>query len=434
MARLAGGRSHVGFQNSWYYDSAAHRTPSPRLEESITVDVCVIGGGYTGLSAAIELARAGANVVLLERHEVGSGASGRNGGVLGMGQRLDQDDLEEMVGIDWARHLWQLSIDANDLVRARVNEFSIDCDLKDGELTVAHKARHERSLWEYAEHLQRVYDYDDIKVVRRDEVHEQLGSSSYFGGTLDHRAGHLHPLNLARGLARAAESLGVHVFEHSEVSAIEKVANEHIVRTAPGEVRCGDVVVACNGYLNGLLPSADRFQMPINNFMVATAPLEAAVAKRINRYNVAVVDTRFVVNYFHLSRDHRLIFGGGENYTPFFPQSIERVVRPRLEAVYPELKGVGIEYEWGGTLSVTMNRMPKFGRADDGIYYAEGYSGHGVAMANLGGALIAEAILGRPERFDQMAQLKQRAFPGGRWLRWPGLIAGMLFYSMLDRI
>ncbi|MGB1738031.1 MAG: NAD(P)/FAD-dependent oxidoreductase, partial [Pseudomonadales bacterium] len=308
MARLAGGRSHIGFQNSWYYDSAAHRTPSARLEDSITVDVCVIGGGYTGLSAAIELARAGANVALLERHEVGSGASGRNGGVLGMGQRLDQDDLEEMVGIDWARHLWQLSIDANDLVRARVNEFSIDCDLKDGELTVAHKARHERSLWDYAEHLQRVYNYGDIEVVQRDDVHEQLGSSSYFGGTLDHRAGHLHPLSLARGLARAAESLGAQIFEHSEVSAIEKVANQHIVRTTLGEVRCGDVVVACNGYLNGLLPSADRFQMPINNFMVATAPLEAAVAKRINRDNVAVVDTRFVVNYFHLSRDHRLIF------------------------------------------------------------------------------------------------------------------------------
>ena len=172
MARLAGGRSHIGFQNSWYYDSAARRTPSPRLEDSITVDVCVIGGGYTGLSAAIELARAGANVALLERHEVGSGASGRNGGVLGMGQRLDQDDLEKMVGIDWARHLWQLSIDANDLVRARVNEFSIDCDLKNGELTVAHKARHERSLWDYAEHLQRVYDYDDCLLYTSDAADE----------------------------------------------------------------------------------------------------------------------------------------------------------------------------------------------------------------------------------------------------------------------
>jgi len=182
------------------------------------------------------------------------------------------------------------------------------------------------------------------------------------------------------------------------------------------------------------LPAADRYHMPINNFMVATEPLDEPLASSINRDDVAVVDTRFVVNYFHLSRDRRLIFGGGENYTPYFPRSIEAVVRPRLEAVYPQLRGVGIDYEWGGTLSVTMNRMPKFGHVGQGIYYAEGYSGHGVAMANLGGQLIAEAILGRPERFDQMATLKQRTFPGGRWLRWPGLVAGMLFYTFLDRI
>jgi gamma-glutamylputrescine oxidase len=434
MKRLAGCRSHVGFDHSWYYASGQALAVSGPLDGRRTADVCVIGGGYTGLSAAIELARAGAKVVVLERYRVGSGASGRNGGVLGMGQRKDQDDLESMVGLDWARHLWQLSLDANALVRSRIKEFDIDCDLKDGELTVAHKARHEQSLWDYAAHLEKVYDYGEVAVVSRDEVAAQLGTHTYYGGTLDRRAGHLHPLNLARGLARAAISLGAEIYESSEVMAMDRVGPHHVVKTSAGEVRCEHVVVACNGYLNGLLPAADRYHMPINNFMVATEPLDEPLASIINRDDVAVVDTRFVVNYFHLSRDRRLIFGGGENYTPYFPRSIEAVVRPRLEAVFPQLRGVGIDYEWGGTLSVTMNRMPKFGHVGQGIYYAEGYSGHGVAMANLGGQLIAEAILGRPERFDQMATLKQRTFPGGRWLRWPGLVAGMLFYTFLDRI
>lgn len=434
MKRFAGGRSHLGFDESWYFASGRAWAVNEPLRSSCATDVCVIGGGYTGLSAAIELAKAGASVVVLERHQVGSGASGRNGGVLGMGQRKDQDDLEAMVGLDWARHLWQLSIDANALVRSRVAEFGIDCDLQDGELTVAHKPRHEQGLWDYAEHLRRVYGYDDVEAVSRDQVAAQLGSRTYYGGTLDRRAGHLHPLNLARGLAQAAMSFGAKIFEGSEVRHLDREGSQHVIKTTMGEVRCKQVVVACNGYLNGLLPAADAYQMPINNFMVATTPLDESVATQINRDNVAVVDTRFVVNYFHRSQDHRLIFGGGENYSPYFPRSIEAVVRPRLESVYPQLRGVKIDYAWGGTLSVTMNRMPKFGHDGQGVYYAEGYSGHGVAMANLGGQLIAEAIMGHPERFDQMAALKQRTFPGGRWLRWPGLVAGMLFYTFLDRI
>ena len=318
MKRLAGCRSHVGFDHSWYYASSQAIAVSGPFDGRRTADVCVIGGGYTGLSAAIELARAGAKVVVLERYRVGSGASGRNGGVLGMGQRKDQDDLESMVGLDWARHLWQLSLDANALVRSRIKEFDIDCDLKDGELTVAHKARHEQSLWDYAAHLEKVYDYGEVAVVSRDEVAAQLGTHTYYGGTLDRRAGHLHPLNLARGLARAAISLGAEIYESSEVMAMDRVGPHHVVKTSAGEVQCEHVVVACNGYLNGLLPAADRYHMPINNFMVATEPLDEPLASSINRDDVAVVDTRFVVNYFHLSRDRRLILVAARITRPIF--------------------------------------------------------------------------------------------------------------------
>jgi gamma-glutamylputrescine oxidase len=427
-----------GFENSWYYATARNLVDHPALTERIRADVCVVGGGYTGLSAALELAARGYSVALLEGYRISAGASGRNGGVLTMGQRKDQDDLERWLGRDTARLLWQLAVDANTLVRDRIGRYRIDCDLRNGELHAAHRQRHVHHYWEYVDHLAERYDYHDCRKVDAAEMADMLGVNTYHGGYLDHRAGHLHPLNLALGLARACAEAGVQLFEHSSVidyrvvravGAAERVA----VRTARGEVDAEYLVLACNGYLGRLAPEIQGYQMPINNFLIATEPLGEARARRLNRDDVAVVDSRFVVNYFRMSRDHRLLFGGGENYSPRFPRDLKSFVRGYMLEVYPELANARIDFAWGGTLAITLRRMPHFGRSGN-VFWAQGYSGQGVAMANLGGKLIAEAMAGTAERFDLFARLPHRRFPGGRHLRWPALVAGMLYYALLDRL
>jgi gamma-glutamylputrescine oxidase len=365
---------------------------------------------------------------------VGAGASGRNGGVLGSGQRKDQDELERWLGPDDARHMWQIACDANQLVRDRIAQYGIQCDLKDGELTVAHKERHAPELWEYAEHLDKTYGYTDMRAVDRQEAFDILGVDSFYGGYVDARAGHIHPFNLALGLASAAEKQGAQIYEQTRVTDYRQVADRVKVNTAHGTVTARFMIMACNGYLGRLEPGAERYQMPINNFILATEPLGEDRARSINRDDLAVVDTRFVVNYFHNSPDHRLIFGGGENYSSRFPSDIKKFVRKNMLEVYPQLADVRIDYAWGGTLAVTMRRMPHFGRKGHNVYWAQGYSGHGIAMANMGGKLVADAIMGQAERFDLFSNLDHLPFPGGRWLRWPGLVAGMLYYAMLDRI
>jgi len=424
-------QTSMGFEDSWYFATARDLHDYPALEGRVSADVCVIGAGYTGLSAALELAERGYSVVVIEAYRVGSGASGRNGGVLGMGQRQDQEALEAWLGLATARELWQMGLEANTLVRDRIARFGIDCDLKSGELHVAHRARHEGAYWAYADLLAERYDYPHCRKVSRDEVAELLGVETYYGGYIDANAGHVHALNLALGLARACRDNGVRIFEHSAVESCDAGAG---VRTADGRVDAGCVVVACNGYLGRLAPALAAFQMPINNFVLATAPLGEARARQINRDDLAVVDSRFVVNYFHMTPDHRLIFGGGENYSPRFPSDIKSFVRRYMLAVYPQLHDVAIDYAWGGTLAITLKRMPHFGRRGNRLYWAQGYSGHGIAMGNLGGKLVAEAIGGSPERFDLLAGLPHRRFPGGRWLRWPALVAGMLYYAALDRL
>ncbi|MBM4206195.1 MAG: FAD-binding oxidoreductase [Gammaproteobacteria bacterium] len=429
-----GGDSRIGFESSWYYSTAAILADRAALRGAVDCDVCVIGAGYTGLVAALSLASRGYSVRVLERYRVASGASGRNGGVLGPGQRLDQETLEHWLGDDHAADLWRLSLDANDLVRELVSTHGIDCDLTDGHLLVAHKARLEAGLWREAEHLRARYNYEDVTPVRREQVQALLGTDRFFGGNLDRRGGHLHPLNYALGLARAAEQAGAVIHERTEALELGRTPSGVRVRTAAGLVSAKFVVLACNGYLGRLESRIGDFMMPINNFILATEPLGETRGKAINRENLAVVDTRFVVSYFHNSPDHRLIFGGGENYTSRFPTQLESLVRARMLDVYPMLSDVRIEYVWGGTLAITLKRMPQFGRLDDVIYFAHGYSGHGIAMATLGGRMLAEAIGGQAERFDVMARIPQWRFPGGRYLRWPGLVAGMLWYSLLDRL
>lgn len=419
--------------DSWYAATANRQLAFPRLQGEHDCDVCVIGAGFTGLSTAIHLRRRGYKVTVLEAHRVAWGASGRNGGHVGTGQRADQAWLEKTVGLEQARALWDLGLEAVDTVCDLVEEFDIACEMKRGNLHVASKAAHADELEAEVEHLSTTYGYRDLRYIPASELRGMTSGQGFHGGLLDSRCRHLHPLNYALGLAAAAAELGADLYEDSRVLSYtdgEKVR----VTTAEGTVTARYLVLACNGYLDRLEPRAAGRIMPINNFMLATEPLDEAVARRLIRDDTSMSDSLFVINYWKLSADNRLLFGGGESYRRRLPTDIAGLVRRCMLRIYPELEATAIDYAWGGTLAITRNRMPDFGRLSAQVFYAQGYSGHGVPIATLAGKLLAEAISGTAERFDVMASVPSPAFPGGTLLRWPGLVAGMLFYSLRDRI
>ncbi|RED18220.1 NAD(P)/FAD-dependent oxidoreductase [Pontivivens insulae] len=416
------------YPDSYYAASAPPAPVSAALETELTADVVIVGAGYTGLSAALHLAEAGRDVVLLDAHRIGWGASGRNGGQVGSGQRVDQPELEKMLGERRARQLWDLGEDAKKLVKRLIKTHEIDCDMRPGILYTDHKDSGTDGMRAYAEHMNTVYDYP-ITFLDRVGVHGELGTRAYASGILDKRAAHLHPLKYAQGLGRIARAAGVRVFENSPVTQIEPGR----VQTNRGSVRARNVLLAANGYLGQLAPSVARHVMPINNYIVATEPLGKERAQSLIRRNVAVADSKFVVNYFRLSADHRLLFGGGESYSYRFPRDIAAKARTPMLEIYPQLRDVRIDYAWGGTLGITMSRLPYLTDLGDGILSASGYSGHGVAIATLSGALMAEALTGDRSRFEAMAAIPAQPFPGpARW-RTPLLMLAMSWYALRDR-
>lgn len=421
------------YPDSWYAASADKLPPFARLQGSHSVDVCIIGGGFTGLSGALHLAERGYSVALLEAQRAGWGASGRNGGQVGSGQRRDQRELEKMVGIDDARHLWTLAEDAKTLVKSLIDEHAIDCAHKPGVASMEWQAKNVPHDHAYAQYLEQVYGYNKIQPLDRAAACELLGTEVYHGGSLDMGAAHIHPLNFALGLARAATAAGVQVFENSQVIKIEPGKRVSSI-TEHGKVSAGHVILACNGYLGGLNEKTAAHMMPVNNFIVATEPLGQGGAQALIAQDVAVYDSKFVVNYYRRSDDHRLLFGGGENYGYRFPKDIRAVVSKAMLKVYPQLKGVKLDYAWGGTLAITLNRLPYFARVAPNILTASGYSGHGVALATLAGKVTAAAIAGQAENFDVMARIPMLPFPGGRKLRYPGLLLAMSWYAMRDRL
>lgn len=417
-------------ENSWYCASIAQPPCYPAVEGDLRFDVGIVGGGYTGLGAALELAQKGVRVAVLEGAEIGSGASGRNGGQVHIGQRLDPETLQSHLGQDAARQLWDMAMDARRNLDALIEDYGIDCDLRPGLIHAWHKPRFEADDRAYADFVRQHYGYDRLSLLSKAEVARELGTDIYHGGLFDGGGGHLHPLKLAIGMAQAAVKTGASLFEHSRVTRIE-TERQPVLHTARGRVTCDTVLLCGNGYMEGLSEQIDSHVMPINNFILTTEPL---TGHEILRSNYAAADSRFVVNYWRKTPDNRLLFGGGENYTPWFPKDIAAFVRRNMLKIYPQLADVHITHAWGGTLAITMNRAPFVRQLSPNVFVSAGYSGQGVVLAPYFGKLLARAVTGNARDIELLGRLPAPAFFGGRALRWPTVVAGLSYYALRDRL
>jgi gamma-glutamylputrescine oxidase len=419
-----------------YYAATCHLSPAPAsLESDVQADVCIIGGGYTGLAAALRLAELGTSVRLLESGQIAWGASGRNGGQVHTGMRMDQIWLEANLGEKAARDLWKIGLDARTHLDQLMHDYAIDCDFRPGQIYANHKLANVATSHAGVRHLQDRYGYTAIRTVGKDEMRSLVACDTYHGGSLDMGGGHLHPLKLALGMAHAAEKAGAILHTMTRATSVTKSGSGWRVATEHGTVTAGKVLIAGGGYVKGLNASTDARVLPINNFIATTEPLgkERATSLIANQYSVS--DSRFVVYYFRMTPDHRLLFGGGENYSYTAPNDIAAFVRPHIETIFPQLRGIGIDHAWGGTLAITRTRMPFVREVEPGLFNISGYSGHGVLLAPYFGRILAEAMAGgNADALRILTQIPIKAFPGGPMLRWPTLVAAMTFFSVRDRI
>ena len=416
--------------NSYYAATANAWQRQPQLVGPHIADVVVVGGGFTGLSAALACAEKGLSVILLEAETVGFGASGRNGGQLIPGLRWGVRDIDAAFGRERAKAIFDMTWSAGDRVRDRIATHNIACDLKPGHLEAACKPAHFVDMQREADMLARDFGWDSIRIVPPGGMAEHINGGSYHGGLYDDKGGHFHPLNYALGLGGAAMAAGVRIFEQSRVVGLS-TASGVVATTVLGSITASHAVLATDAWMGEVAPATGRFTVPIMNCNIATAPLPDADG--LLPSDAAVADSRFVLNYFRLSADKRMIFGGGERYRQTPPTDVAAFVRRHMAAVFPSLAATPIDYAWGGAVAVTMNRLPHIGR-DGNIYFAHGFSGHGALMTTLAGEILAEALIGSVERFDVFANLPSRPFPGGRLLARPLATIGLLWYALRDRL
>jgi gamma-glutamylputrescine oxidase len=414
---------------SYYALGDAWATRAP-LRGEVACDVAVLGAGIAGCSAALHLAKRGYKVALLEARRVGYGASGRSGGQTIFGLAAGQQKLEREVGREDARRLFDLSIEALDLTQSLIQEYAIDCDYRPNHVHVAVKPRHVRELEQWADELQN-YGYPSVQLLNRDALQGHVRSDRYWGGLLDPRSGHLQPLKYTQGLARAAEAEGAVIYENSEVSRYED-GSEVRVHTAHGTVRCAHLVLCGNAYIGAVAPALSRRILGVGTYIIATEPLGEARARSLLPSNAAVADINWILDYFRRSQDDRLLFGGRVSYSSVQPPRLAESMRQRMVRVFPSLSNIKVANAWGGYLDITMSRAPDFGRLAPNVYYLQGFSGHGVALAGLAGELASEAIAGTAERFDVFARIPHRDFPGGPLFRRPSLMLAMLYYRLRD--
>jgi gamma-glutamylputrescine oxidase len=415
-----------------YYQASAHPfPPQPRLNGDLTADICIIGAGYTGLSAALELAEAGYKVIVLEAREVGYGASGRNGGQICTGFSPGQQRIEAQLGKEDAVKCFAIAEEAKKLIVERIAKYKIDCDLKWGYLHAIPKPSQFEGLQEWKDEWDAL-GYSDTQILNKAELEERLGTTIYHGALREGGAGHFHPLNYCLGLAKAAIAAGARIFENSAVLHVEP-GSIVTARTAQGSITAKFMIIGCNAYIGHMIPKLYARIMPVTSYIIATEPLGENRAKCLIRDNDAVANTNFIVDYFRLTRDTRLLFGGRASYSTLEPSNLGAYMRPRMLSVFPGLKDVKIDHAWGGYIAITSNRIPDCGRLEPNIYYAHGYSGQGVALAGMYGKLMADCVKGQSERFDLLARIKHLPFPGGP-IRTPMLVAAMLFYRIRDAL
>ncbi|WP_368164237.1 NAD(P)/FAD-dependent oxidoreductase [Aeromonas sp. R6-2] len=417
---------------SFYAASANPHAPWPTLTGDQECDVCVVGGGYTGLSSALHLAERGYQVVLLEAARIGFGASGRNGGQIVNSYSRDIDTIERNCPPEQARLLGNMLFEGGDIIRERIERYQIQCDFRQGGVFAADTEKQLHELKAQKERWGR-WGNDQMELLDKEGIRDVVQTERYVGGLLDKRGGHIHPLNLALGEAEAIRSLGGRIFEQSPVTDI--VPGERVlVKTAQGTVKARFVVVAGNAYLGNLVPELAAKSMPCGTQVVATEVLGEERARELLPQNYCVEDCNYLLDYYRTTGDHRLIYGGGVVYGARDPADIERLIMPKLLKTFPQLAGVKVEYTWTGNFLLTLSRLPQFGRIGSNIYYMQGYSGHGVTCTHLAGKLLAEALAGQAERFDAFARLPHYPFPGGRLLRVPLTAMGAVWYSLRDSL
>lgn len=424
--------TNTAYPQSYYATSATPAPTRDALQDQVETDVCVIGAGFTGLSCALSLVEQGFRVRVLEAAKVGFGASGRNGGQIVNSYSRDLDTIERSVSPRHAELLGKMAFEGGRIIRQRVAQYSIDCDLKDGGVFAAFNAKQMQHLRDQQQ-LWKRYGHDQLEVLDQQAIRQVVATDRYVGGVLDHSGGHIHPLNLVLGEARAVESLGGIIHEQSPATRIERGA-QAVVHTPQGSVKCAFVVVAGNAYLGNLLPELSAKSMPCGSQVITTEPLSAELAASLLPQDYCVEDCNYLLDYYRLSADKRLIYGGGVVYGARDPANIEAIIRPKMLATFPQLKNVKIDYAWTGNFLLTLSRLPQVGRLDNNIYYSQGCSGHGVTFTHVAGTVLAEALKGQAERFDAFASLPHYPFPGGRLLRVPFTALGAAYYNLRDKL
>ena len=426
---------HDNEKLNYYQCSSPKINIQNELQDNLKVDICVIGGGLTGISSALYLAKKGYKVAVLEARKIGWGASGRNGGQLGGGLRKEQKILEKKVGTNRALDLWKMGLEAVEEVKNNIKKFQIDCDLINGVLTAGYYKDDGKYFQDEIEYMNKNYNYSDYKFLNQSEINQEINSNQYYSGMLNTGSYHMHPLKYLHGIAKEVIKMNVKIYENSAIKRIEETKDGMKAFTETNSIESNYVVVGCNGYLDNLLGNVRNKFMPINNYVLATESLGKERALNLIKNNYAISDSRFIIDYYRLSNDWRMIFGGGETYSGKFLDDAIDVVSKRMYKVFPNLKDYGIDFCWGGTLAITVNRFPNFGTLKNGkLLYAQGYSGHGLALTTLAGKLISEKISGYKERFDLFSSISHISIPGGDFLRRPIYSAGVAYYKLRDLI
>ena len=415
--------------NSYYANSIKEETNYPVLEEELTTDICIVGGGFSGVSAGLHLSELGYKVVIIEANKIGWGATGRNGGEI-IGGFSGDDIMQKKYDTKYTDMLWNMRWEGNDIIRKRVEKYHIDCDLKWGYLDVAIKKRHIQDLKFSYEDMQNHNYPHQISLLTGDETKNLIGTNEYIGGLLNMGNGHVHSLNLCIGEAKAAESLGTLIYEKSPVVRIEK-NNKPKIYTSKGSVSANSLLLTGNAY-HHFEKKMQNFIIPVNSFVIATEPLSNEIISKINPQDLAVCDPNYILEYFRLTGDKRLLFGTRLNYHGNDEDFIKTELRKKMLRIYPDLSNVKIDYGWTGKIAVTVNRIPQIGKLTSNIYYSQGYSGHGVNMTHLAGKLISEAISGTMERFDLFNSIRPVSIPGTYFLRRPLLSLGVMLYKIKD--